>query len=563
MMNSKTTKRALLSSVIALLVCFAMLLGTTFAWFTDTAKSTDNVIKSGKLDIELYQWNGAVTDDRANAVPMGSESPAVFPSDIKWEPGYTHVVYLSIKNLGDLSLKYKVALEVTEVSNKSLLDVMSYAVSPDAQFGSVTSWAGNGTYLQGTYTEDAKAQDVELKPGDEHFFALSVHMDEDAGNEYMNQSVTFDVIVLAAQLADEIDGLGTNNYDRDASYAYTGKVTISDDITAYMIPVTDGQYKVGSVSFTSNAVADGADEVKVSIKKTEYDTSNITVQGGETYENLATKSFDVKVEGINGTTPVKVQVRIEPGFDPDTVKLFHYDTEIPCTYDPNTGYVTFESATFSPFTVAYDAESEYVFPEVPKDDEGNVIYPKAEVSYASQHVNVELPWGNVGGFAPTEGLDSKLEAAFVFKSPDELDEVYAQWYCDFFVSLDRDLGENEIFLGGNYGSFGWIGFHNGDIKLPANEEIGLLSSVTRNPWTYENIHSLVNEFTCGVGDVDNALDGATFTVCLRLINPEHETVKSAISNEETRDTWWAYISEDAYIDVNVVTYKFGGTYNIQ
>lgn len=221
MTNSRSTKRALYSSVIALIICFAMLIGTTYAWFTDSATSANNVIKTGTLDVELYQWNGVVTDDRANAVAMGTESPAVFPSDIKWEPGYTHVVYLSIKNNGDLSLKYKVALEVTQVSDKSLLDVMSYAVSPDAQFGSVTSWAGNGTYLQGTYTEDAKAQDVELKPGDEHFFALSVHMDEDAGNEYMNQSVTFDVIVLAAQVAHEEDGLGSDDYDADAGYVDT------------------------------------------------------------------------------------------------------------------------------------------------------------------------------------------------------------------------------------------------------------------------------------------------------------------------------------------------------
>jgi hypothetical protein len=80
------------------------------------------------------------------------------------------------------------------------------------------------------------------------------------------------------------------------------------------------------------------------------------------------------------------------------------------------------------------------------------------------------------------------------------------------VKLDKDLGENEIFLGGNYGSFGWVGFHNGELTLEANTEIGLLESVTTNPWTYADVYNFVGEFICGVGDVDDALNGATVTV---------------------------------------------------
>ena len=39
MTNVKITKRALLASVIAILICFTMLIGTTFAWFTDSVES--------------------------------------------------------------------------------------------------------------------------------------------------------------------------------------------------------------------------------------------------------------------------------------------------------------------------------------------------------------------------------------------------------------------------------------------------------------------------------------------------------------------------------------------
>ena len=53
MNNPKTTKRALLSSVIAMLICVTMLIGTTFAWFTDTASTGVNKIVSGNLNVDI------------------------------------------------------------------------------------------------------------------------------------------------------------------------------------------------------------------------------------------------------------------------------------------------------------------------------------------------------------------------------------------------------------------------------------------------------------------------------------------------------------------------------
>ena len=124
-------------------------------------------------------------------------------------------------------------------------------------------------------------------------------------------------------------------------------------------------------------------------------------------------------------------------------------------------------------------------------------------------------------------MAGNLEAAYVFSCTETLEEAklnpYANWYCDFYIVLDTDLGANQIFLGGNYGSFGWVGFHNGDLELEANTEIGLLESVTTNPWTYLDVVQNVGTFICGVGDVNDALAGATFKVMLRLTNPEDAT----------------------------------------
>ena len=528
MTNTKSTKRALVSSVMALFLCFAMLLGTTYAWFTDSAVSANNKITAGTLDVELYQWTDATT-----ATPISESKAPVFDADILWEPGYTSVVYLSIKNNGSLALKYKVAIEVTSVSTHNLADVMEYAVTPDAKYGDVNAWAGNGTKIENAPgINETNYQDIELAPGAEHFFALSIHMLEEATNEYMGESITFDIRVLAGQAVEESDSFG-NTYDTFAGYPGKGIAPVlAAGESAREIRITgDDGYKVGSVVIP--AAAASGEDFAVTIEKSAY-KANISVATGS-----ETVAYDIAVEGLkdNNTEPVKVQLKLPAGMDPATVKVYHYDTEITSSYNPNSGYVTFETATFSPFTIEFDAESEYEAPVVTPE----MTRPTATVTYEEQYVGAnKITWGNYGQWSPTEGLDSDLEAAFTFACPTNLDpkveKAFEHWYCDFYVSLDKALGANQIFLGGNYGSFGWVGFHNGELTLAANEEIGLLKSVTTNPWTYADVRDNVGTFICGVGDVDNALEGATFTVKLRLTNPENEA---------------------EFYDVNVVTYTFG------
>ena len=104
MTNLKTTKRALLSSVVALLVCFTMLLGTTFAWFTDSVTSAGNIIQSGNLDIEMYWAEG--TEDPNTTSWTNASTGAIFDYD-NWEPGYVEVRHIKIANEGTLALNLK------------------------------------------------------------------------------------------------------------------------------------------------------------------------------------------------------------------------------------------------------------------------------------------------------------------------------------------------------------------------------------------------------------------------------------------------------------------------
>ena len=227
--NQKATKRALLTSVMALVMCVVMLVGTTFAWFTDTASTAVNKIVAGNLDVELLMYK-KITDESYDYVNISKDKNPIFGSDTSavaqnnnldtlWEPGKTQVAYLAIENKGNLALKYKVALNVTNpVDGKDLYKVMQYAIVPDAKNdnGKVTGWtASDGKTVD--VGQQPVSGEVSLAVGATHYFALLVHMDELAGNNYQNGKVDFDLTVYATQDTVEFDSFG-KDYDENATY---------------------------------------------------------------------------------------------------------------------------------------------------------------------------------------------------------------------------------------------------------------------------------------------------------------------------------------------------------
>jgi len=530
MTKSKSTKRSLLVSGLVLIMCVTMLIGSTFAWFTDSVTSANNKIKAGTLDVQLLMdadVDGNYDDISNNTAPIfGAGSIAQNNNaETLWEPGKTQVAYLAIKNNGNLALKYKVALDVKNVS-KDLYKAMEYAIVPDADVNNkVTAWTTGNDVVVG---KQDVSDEVSLGVGATHYFALAIHMKETAGNEYQDGEVDFDLTVLATQDTVEADSFGTD-YDALAAFPYEANGVLTDGQSAVELTIKDTNgYNIGSAVIPADAVVAG-NEININIDDSAYE-ANITVATG-----METKAFDVTVTGLKdgNTTPIKVSLRILPGLDPATVKLYHYDTEIPCTYNPTTGYVTFESATFSPFTIVYDAESEYVAPAVPDGEHPTANVTNMTVAEAEAEVGAVV-WGSYGEWSPNPNLEAELDSVYKFECTETAQEAaagpYANWACDFYLKLDRDLGENQIFLGGNYGDFGWVGFHNGDVTLAANEEIPLLGSVVVNDWTYAQVAEYVGSFYCGAGDVDDALSGATLTVTLRVTDPEGNTYDAAVVN---------------------------------
>ena len=539
MTSKKTTRRALFSSFMALLLCCSMLVGTTFAWFTDSVTSTGNIIKSGTLDVEMTWSNDNSTDWKDAA------TGAIFDYQL-WEPGYTDVKYVNIKNVGDLAFKYQLNIipAVKAVAGQAnLADVIDVYVTPVTSGNTIArenlaTMTYAGTLTQLINDPDGAAYGTMLPTGatatapeqvvGELTYCIALKMQESAGNEYQNLSVGdgFSVHLLATQITYEKDSFGPD-YDTQAKWPVSGMGTfrmadLAANATSFEMNIKEASdksnndnVKVMTATVPVAAVADDAEAFSLQIEEKLDVDSNVTVnsdQGARTFEITATGLAAGNIEAI------KVGLYIGTGVNNPV--LYHNDVLIPSTYDAD-GWLTFETTSFSPFTVVYDREAgEAVEP----DDTG---LPQAVVTEAPQYVGTEIQWGSFGAqWSPTYP-DQQLEAAYIFKAPHTSENInecaYKDWHCDYYVKLDRDLGANQIFLGGNYGSFGWVGFDNKDFTLKANTEFPLLGSVAQNPWSYSDIANFVGEFVCGVAQLkgSDALSGATFTVMLRLTNPEN------------------------------------------
>ena len=221
MFKQRSTKRALLASVMALLLCFSMLLGTTFAWFSDTVAGINNTIIAGNLDIELY-WS---TD--AKNWQVLDETTDVF-SDTPWEPGHAEVVYLKIVNEGDLALKYQFGTNIvseTIGTNKAgnkfkLSNYIKYDVI-ETQTAFADRKAAVAAVENAKIISAGYSQSKELLSKAEDYVALVLYMPTTVGNEanYKTGTVApeikLGISLIATQYTHEEDGYD-DQYDADA-----------------------------------------------------------------------------------------------------------------------------------------------------------------------------------------------------------------------------------------------------------------------------------------------------------------------------------------------------------
>ena len=335
MNNKKATKRALLTSVTALVMCVVMLAGTTFAWFTDTASTGVNKIQAGNLKVDIVDKEGTTSLDGKSlsfvkaglTTDTGVEIDPNATTEILWEPGCRYLTQgFRIANKGNLALKWKAVVNKGTTADNpgkfDLLDVIDfYLVKGDKNSEGTLLDEFTGT-LQKTETSDV--------------YYIKGVMKTTAGNDY--QGLTLDgitITVYATQLTAEFDSFD-NQYDKDAKYTeviaagkeFRGKATLSTGITATNpnaiavkaigadadVTILDGTFDGGSGG--NNVCVWAGNGAKVTIKDgtftvggdadgfgnsvIESNGGNIVIEGGFFYTDYAYRDFYYVLNQQNG-----------------------------------------------------------------------------------------------------------------------------------------------------------------------------------------------------------------------------------------------------------------------
>ena len=278
--NQKATKRALLTSVMALVMCVVMLVGTTFAWFTDTASTGVNKIQAGNLDIELQMKDSAGNWVKAEGKTLNflqKQGEKQVPSeDILWEPGCTYELpELRIVNKGNLALKYKISIsgakDATPENDKNdlkLLDVIDWTYNVSGDGGATVAKLGTERHLA------AKTGEADV------FDTLTIkgQMQTSAGNDYQGMAIEgIAITVVATQDTVENDSFG-NEYDKDAEYPIS--VTTGEELQAIVSNATAPVNIVLTNSITTNNFVIPAD------KDVTLDLNGCTVTNAESHTIL-------------------------------------------------------------------------------------------------------------------------------------------------------------------------------------------------------------------------------------------------------------------------------------
>ena len=339
MTNRKSTKRALLGSVMAMVLCLAMLVGATFAWFTDTASTGVNKIQAGNLDVVLEMQNA----DGKWVSAEGKTLDFVKAADAKgeailWEPGCTYELpALRIRNNGNLALKYKVAIT---------------GINGSAKLNEAIEW---------TIGDVAMGAEQHLAAGESSAFTIKGHMWESAGNEYMNESIDgIAITVVATQDTVESDSFD-KDYDADAEYPVVAVGDVNTDGDT-VLKDKEEDHTI-QVTVPAGALDEGVQSLKLEVVK------SATPAGVKVASTESSQSYEVTMKDQSGnavsTNGTLMTVEMNVGKNRTALKLYHdgekmtkdngtlTDAADHYVYDAATGYVTMKVSHFSPFTAVF------------------------------------------------------------------------------------------------------------------------------------------------------------------------------------------------------------------
>ena len=356
MTNKKTTKRALFMSAMAMLLCFTMLLGTTYAWFTDSATSGSNVIKSGNLDLKLsYKPYGEENTTWAEV----DSNTKLFGENALYEPGYTEAIWLKVENLGSLAFRYNIAINVASEKQGTNMNGEKFSLSDylKVKYMTTTSTDMESNYYTTRESLDSfnfggvansgiaslnddiaiinngvafSATDATNGAYSSVYVLVVISMPTTVGNEANHNGtdipqIDFSLTALATQLSYESDSFGSS-YDANAKYPViidlkadeSNQITIDEGVNTTLnlngnavnnsvinngnLTISGGEIKVDAAGLenSGNATLDDVEMEAGSL--TAY--SNITkgANANTTYNNVDVDSAGGGIGAVDGAT---------------------------------------------------------------------------------------------------------------------------------------------------------------------------------------------------------------------------------------------------------------------
>lgn len=397
----KTKKQALFHSIVSLLLCITMFVGTTFAWFTDSVSSGINMIAAGNLDVELYHSNAAVTDERVDI------STKLFMdlngNPILWEPGVVSYENLRITNEGDLALAYQ--MSISSANENFVVDPASgaqYGLSQilkvgvveggitatdrngvvqsveDGNWITLSDFVRSGSLLPEDKGESEKTLGIVIywEPGEnDNLWNLNNGKTLNDGEFLM---IDLGIKLIATQEQFESDSFG-DDYDANAKTEFFPVFTGTGSVSTPIVPndqnqvAADVQMTAGQVSATIPAGVQlkvDTNELTMTVEQMNNSGANITLG-----ENEAMRSLNVHIEGVGegNTVPMAIYIKeaAPKGQNAGNLKLYHVENgntnqmtvvngtpkHNDFTYDPATGDVTLYMATFSEIALVADQEN--------------------------------------------------------------------------------------------------------------------------------------------------------------------------------------------------------------
>ena len=377
MKKDRSLKQRILAAVMAIVMLTSSLIGTTFAWFTDSVTSDNNVIQTGKLDAQMH-WSDELLDYDSDEWNNAEGGAPVFNYN-NWEPGYTEVKYVKVSNAGSLNFKWKLSIEANGAVSilGDVIDV--YYVNPVSnQLTSLDGLTSVGKLADVLASKTATSG--ELTPGGNQIIAIAFHMDELAGNEYQNTALCdggFSLKLLATQATGEFDSFG-DDYDAGVTFpdfkpveGITGSVTTHNNVVTEKATLSGTNAE--AVIPEGVLVNDGVGELTFSVTQKDKSESNVTTDDGEEL-----KALDVHVEGVssNNTKPIIITIdkAMAVGFNVGNYNLYHVENGVATQmtrvdsiaeldahneyyYDPATGDIMLAMATFSEVALVADNEN--------------------------------------------------------------------------------------------------------------------------------------------------------------------------------------------------------------